>query len=488
MKNLDKIFYPRSIAVVGATENKFKWGSFILTNVLDGGFQGSVYPVTRSSATVYGRNACASVRDLPQPVDLVFITTPAGTVLEVLRDCASRNIKDVVMITSGFSEAGDEGRGLEKAVVDYADENGMNIVGPNTMGIVNTANRLYATGTLVRPVKGGISIIAQSGNVGSQIMEWAERQNVGIGKFIGSGNEGVIRCEDYLEYLDRDKDTSVILVYIEGLDDGRRFMEICRQTTLRKPVIVLKAGRTLAGSQAAASHTGAMAGSYRTYESALRQSGVIVAQNPTDLLYLSSAFDSLPLPRGNRVGVITLGGGWGVITADECEERGLVLPPLPPDVYRKLDSMLPPFWSRGNPVDLVGQPDRKLYHEATYAMAASEAFDAVIILGIVGSAKFALRIHETVMRMGYASREDLVELEKLFAGLQANFLDIIIDLMEKYRKPIYPVSVVPWPDDKMVYAKEGKRHKVVIHKTPEEAVFCLERQYEYSSYLKKRSS
>jgi acyl-CoA synthetase (NDP forming) len=487
MINLDKLFYPKSAAVVGASENKYKWGSFIFTNVVDGGFAGPVYPVTTSSAAVYGRRAYKALTEIEGDVDLVFITTPAVTVLGVLRECVAKGIKNVVMITSGFSETGEEGKRLEAEMVGYAKEHGINIVGPNTMGIVNTAHRMYATGTHVRPVKGGISIVAQSGNVGNQIMEWAEQQNVGIGKFIGSGNEGVLRCEDYLDYLNGDPDTSVILMYIEGIDDGRRFMEVAKNTTMKKPVIVLKAGRTDTGSKAAASHTGAMAGSYKTYETALRQSGVIVAKNPTDLLFISSAFDSLPLPKGNRVGVVTLGGGWGVITADECEERGLALPPLPGDVYKKLDAMLPPFWSRGNPVDLVGQPDRNLYIEATTSMAASPAFDAVIVLGIVGSAKFPIRIHEAAMRMGYSSREEIDGLVKLFEALQTNFLDIIIDLMEKYQKPIYPVSLIPSPEDKMVYMKEGKRYKVVIHQTPEEAVFCLERQHEYSSYLRKRS-
>ncbi len=487
MANLEKIFYPQSVAVVGATENMLKWGSFIFTNIIDGGFTGRVYPVSTTSAEIYGRKAFKSLTLIEDEVDLVFITTPASTVPGVLRECVVKKIKNVVMITSGFSETGEEGKNLEKEMVRFVRDNGINVVGPNTMGIINTANRLYATGTHVRPIKGGISIVAQSGNVGNQIMEWAELENVGIGKFIGSGNEGVLRCEDYLEYLNNDGDTSVIIMYIEGIDDGRRFIEVARKTTMRKPVIVLKAGRTGTGSKAAASHTGAMAGSYRTYESALRQSGAIVAKSPSDLLFISAAFDSMPLPKGNRVGVVTLGGGWGVITADECEERGLTLPTLPDDVYQKLDKMLPPFWSRGNPVDLVGQPDRNLFLEATYAMVASPAFDAVIILGIVGSAKFPLRIQEAAMRMGYATEEDVKALKKLFDEHQANFLDIILDLMEKYQKPIYPVALIPSPEDKMMYVREGKRYKVVIHNSPEEAVFCLERQFEYSSYLRKRS-
>ncbi len=175
------------------------------------------------------------------------------------------------MITSGFSETGEEGKRLEDEMIACCRANGISVVGPNTMGIVNTAVSLYATGSQVRAPRGGISIIAQSGNVGNQIMEWAEQQNIGIGKFVGSGNEGVLGCEDYIEYFGADPDTTVVLMYIEGVDDGRRFMETARNTSMKKPVIALKAGRTEIGSRAAASHTGAMAGSFRTYESALRQ-------------------------------------------------------------------------------------------------------------------------------------------------------------------------------------------------------------------------
>lgn len=486
MRNLDRIFYPRSIAVVGATENTFKWGSYITTNIIDGGFKGPVYPVAHNRETVYGRKAYPSLTAIEGEVDLVFITTPSPSVKGVLAQCVEKGIKNAVIITSGFSETGGEGKLLEDEIVAYAREHGLCIVGPNTMGIANLAADLYACGIFVRPNRGKISIVTQSGNVGNQIMEWAEQQDIGIGKFVGSGNEGMLRCEDYLEYLRDDKDTSVVLMYIEGLDDGRAFLEAARAITAHKPVIALKAGRTDVGSKAAASHTGAMAGSYATCASALEQSGVVLTKGPMELLTLSSAFDALPLPRGNRIGVVSLGGGWGVITADECEERGLTLPPLPRDVYEKLDSMLPSFWSKGNPVDLVGQPDRRLFEESTYAMVSSDAYDAVILLGMVGSIKFVTRIYETSARIGFGSMEKIEELNKLFAQIQSKFLDNIADLMARFNKPIYPVALISSPEDTMIHYKEGAPYKVVIYKTPEEAVFCLQEQYRYFRYLQKR--
>ena len=487
MKDLNRLFYPRTIAVVGASDKMFKWGSYIFTNLLAAGFKGEVYPVTVSKDEIYGRRAYKSLTDIPGEVDLVFNTTPAKQAMEVLRSCVAKGVKNVIMITSGFSETGAEGRRLEDEMVAFVREHGINMVGPNTMGIVNTAVSLFATGSLVKPMRGGISIVAQSGNVGNQVMEWAEQQDIGIGKFVGSGNEAVLMCEDYLDYLCDDVDTSVVLMYIEGIDNGRKFMEIARRTTMKKPVIALKAGRTDIGAKAAASHTGAMAGTHATYASALRQSGVILTMAPTEMLTLSAAFDAMPLPKGNRVGVITLGGGWGVITADECEERGLTLPPLPAHVMEKLDSMLPPFWSRGNPVDLVGQPDRALFVESLRLMASSDAFDAIIILGVIGATKFVVRVNQMVKDLGYGDDVNIDDLGKAFRKLQFEFLDYIIELMEQYDKPIYPVALVTSPEDKMLYSKNGGKYKVPVYKTPEEAVFCLAHQYEYSMYLRQRS-
>ncbi|RPI94772.1 MAG: hypothetical protein EHM32_06395 [Spirochaetales bacterium] len=237
MADIRKVFYPESIAVVGVSENLYKWGSFIFTNIIAGGFKGRVFPVAKNKETVYGYRAYNSVNEIEEDIDLVFITTPAVSVMEVLRDCVEKGAKNVVMITSGFSETGEEGKRLEEEMISYSRENGINIVGPNTMGIVNTAVSLYATGSQVRAPRGGISIIAQSGNVGNQIMEWAEQQNIGVGKFVGSGNEGVLGCEDYIEYFGADPDTSVILMYIEGVDDGRRFMDTARIASMVKPVI-----------------------------------------------------------------------------------------------------------------------------------------------------------------------------------------------------------------------------------------------------------
>ncbi|MBP7584389.1 MAG: CoA-binding protein [Spirochaetes bacterium] len=487
MKDLSKLFYPGSVAVIGASENVLKWGSIIISNVLDGGFKGEVHPVSTSNETVYGRRASKSLRDIGAPADLLIITTPAATVMGILRDCVATGIRNVVIVSSGFSEAGEEGRRHEREVREFALANGLNVVGPNTMGIANFKEGLHGMFSHVRLKKGGISLMAQSGNVGNQIMYWAEQQSIGMSKFVGSGNEAALMCEDYLDYFHGDADTSVIIMYLEGVDNGRSFMEAARRTTRDKPVVLLKGGRTRVGTKAAMSHTGALAGRIQIFSAAMEQAGVSMVDSQSEMLTLAAAFDSMPLPKGNRIGVVTLGGGWGVITADECEERGLTLPPLPEDVKARLDKMLPSFWSKGNPVDLVGQPDPNLFRESVEAMISSDAYDAVILLGIINSFKTAMRLYEATMRLGKPVEMNLEDMERTLDDLQNVFLDNIADLMEKYEKPIYPVALVAQADQPVVHApKSPKKYNAIIFRTPEEAVSCLAKQYRYSRYLRKQ--
>lgn len=488
MKKLDALFHPKSIAVIGATEGMFKWGSNVMTNILDGGFRGPIYPVSSSRDAVYGLTAYRSLTDIPGPVDLVYLATPAGSVMEVLRECVVKDVHNVVVISSGFSEAGGDGIRLEKEMIDFAVRHDINIVGPNTMGMSNLNCSLNGTGAHPRPRRGRISIIAQSGNVGNQIMLWAEIEGFGISKFVGSGNEAVLKVEDYLEYFNNDDETSVILIYLEGVDDGRRFIDIAKNTSLKKPVIALKAGRTEGGSRAAQSHTGALAGSFRIFESVMKQSGIMIAMNPTELLELSAAFDSYPLPKGNRVGIVTLGGGWGVITADECEERGLVIPPLPDDIRKKLDEKLPPFWSKANPVDLVGQPDINLFKESIELMVSTDAYDAIIVLGLIGSPRFGIRPLQAAHRLGFIPDDEMRMYEEGADLVEKDILDAIASLMEQYHKPIYPVSLAAFPNDELVHSREGSSYKVIVYKTPEMAVLCLSKQYLYSKYLQMRGN
>ena len=482
-EQLRPIFYPESVAVVGASNQFGKWGSIVLTNIVVGGFKGKIYPVNATDDQVVHLPAYRSLLDIPEPVDLVIIATPASTVPEIFRDIAATGSKGAVIISSGFSETDDEGKQLEKDIIDFAREHRFRFVGPNTMGITSSFQDFYATGLHARPKPGGVALVAQSGNLGTQLLQWAEEQNIELGIFIGSGNEADLDCNDYLTFLGQDENTKTILLYVEGIDDGRDFMENARKITPKKPVIMLKGGRTSAGGAAARSHTGSMSGSARMYEAMCKQTGVVWAKTSSELLDLSAAFTYLPMPKGNRVGISTLGGGWGVVTSDACVENGLTVPPLPEEIIGRIDPHLPPFWSRNNPVDLVGSQNIKAFLAALEELMKWDGVDAVITLGVLG------RI--TMIRgMIDSFRTTSPEYPDVFwdAALQQLeqeddlYKQRIVELMKEYDKPIIGVNLM---DDGTgtVFGPQDARYKGVTFPTPEQAVNALAKMLGYHRFL-----
>jgi acyl-CoA synthetase (NDP forming) len=260
---LEHVFNPKSIAMIGASASFGKWGQMIFSNIVAGGFAGKIYPVNPKEKKIFGIPVYKRVQDIPEPADLAIITTPADTVLSVLEDCGQRGTRTAVVVTSGFSETGEEGRALENKLVSLCKEKGIILVGPNTMGILCPRSQLFATGAHTRPRQGGVAFISQSGNLGIQLIHWAELQGVGVSLFVGSGNEAMVTCSDYLEYVAGDSQTRIIILYLESMREGRRFFETVKRINRIKPVIVLKGGRTEAGRAASASHTGSMSGRLR---------------------------------------------------------------------------------------------------------------------------------------------------------------------------------------------------------------------------------
>ena len=351
------LFYPESIAFIGASPTFGKWGNILLAYTISGGFKGDVHPVNPWSKTIFGKKTYPSILDVPGKVDLAVVTIPASKVSPLLPDLKKKGVKNMLLISSGFSETGEDGLRMEKALIKEAAEAGVLILGPNTMGIVNPHIDFYCAGSPVKPKAGSTAFVAQSGNMGVQLMAFAEKEGIGIRAFSGSGNESMITIEDYLDGFEIDDLTRVVMLYIESVKNGRRFFQSARRLGKKKPVILLKGGRTKAGTKAAASHTGAMSSDAKVFDAACRQAGVVQADYSTDLLDLTAGFSSLPLPDGNRAGIMTLGGGWGVVTADLCVEHGIEIPELPPEIIKKIDAILPPYWSRSNPVDIVGEQD-----------------------------------------------------------------------------------------------------------------------------------
>jgi acyl-CoA synthetase (NDP forming) len=481
--DLNPIFYPETVAIIGASNNFSKWGSFVMSHMLSGGYLGNVFPINPKEKEIYGRKVYTKIAAVPDRVDLAVITTPADTVIDVARQCIEKRVGGLVVVTSGFTETGEKGKAIEEELVRLVQAAEIPMVGPNTMGVMCTQKKLFALGAPLYPRRGDISFISQSGNLGNQMLEWAEQHSIGMSKFVGSGNEALVRKDHYLEYLAEDPDTRVILVYLEGIADGHRFLKMAEKTATKKPIIALKGGRTEAGGEAARSHTGSMAGNSAVFASAFRQTGIIEARNPTDMLDYSMAMANLPLPRGDRVGVITFGGGWGVVTCDAIVEEGMTVARLGPDVIEKLDKVLPSYWSRRNPVDLVGQINPEAFIESVRAVTESPDVDAVICLGVVGVSTMGLRSFTAS-----ATAADLDNLEyavrkardKLFT-IERGFLDHVNDIMNRTNKPVINVSLYAGATRERFQSRTG--YSEVVYTTPEKAVESLVAMYHYHRYL-----
>ena len=480
ISGLETLFKPESVALVGASTTFGKWGQLISSNIVAGGFKGKVYPVNPGRKEMFGLPVFSHIGDIRDPVDLVFIITPAKTVPSVLQECGEKGVKGAVIITSGFSEAGEAGKGLEREIVRIGLEKGIHIIGPNTMGIIAPYADLFATGSHSRPRKGSVAFVSQSGNLGNQLTHWAAQQGIGLSLFVGSGNEAMITCPDYLEYLEHDPHTKIIILYLESVGHGAHFMEVATRVNRKKPLIVLKGGRTEAGRTAAASHTGSMSGEDAIFRGACSQAGILNARVPSELLNLSAGFSSLPLPKGNRVGIVTLGGGWGVVTADECNERGLAVPDIPDRIIEAIGRHLPPFWSKGNPVDLVGTRDLDAPVVAVEELIKWEGIDAVMILGIVGRDEFVrFLIQSTRESDPEMSQEFLDQIEVLSREYEETFITRMVEFMEVYEKPIIGISMAR-TDKGTVRPLPGRRYSGVFYQTPETGVNVLAGMVAYS--------
>jgi acyl-CoA synthetase (NDP forming) len=477
---LEAIFSPKSIALVGASTAFGKWGQLISSNIIAGGYKGKIFLVNPGKKKMFGLPVFGHIGDIQDPVDLAFVITPAKTVPSVVEACGEKGVKGAVIITSGFSETDQAGKDLEQEIVRIGLEKGIHIIGPNTMGIIAPYADLFATGSHSRPRRGSVAFVSQSGNLGNQLTHWAEQQGIGISLFVGSGNEAMITCPDYLEYLEQDPHTRIIMLYLESVGLGEHFMEVATRVNRRKPVIVLKGGRTEAGRTAAASHTGSMSGEDAIFRGACRQAGILNARVPSELLNLSAGFSSLPLPKGNRVGIVTLGGGWGVVTADECNERGLVVPPIPDHIVEAIGRHLPPFWSKGNPVDLVGTRDLDAPIVAVEELIKWDGIDAIMVLGVVGRDEFVhMLIQSSLDADPEVSREFLDQIKTLSRHFEDSLISKMVEFMEIYEKPVIGVSLAR-TDMGTVRPVPGRRYSGVFYQTPETGVNVLARMVEYA--------
>jgi acyl-CoA synthetase (NDP forming) len=483
------LFYPNSVAFIGASGKLGKWGFTLLTNVIAGGFSGEIYLVNPNGGTIAGRTVHRTINDIPGKVDVGIVTIPAASVPELIPQFKAKGIKNMLLIASGFSETGANGRKKEEELVMKAREAGIRIIGPNTMGICNPHINFYCSGTHFRPKPGSTSIVAQSGNMGNQLLAFAELQGIGIRAFCGSGNEAMITIEDYLDAFEVDELTGIVMLYIESVKNGRRFIDSARNVSRKKPIVLLKGGQSKAGSHAASSHTGALSSDARVFDAVCKQAGIVKVEKPMDLLDLSAAFSSLPLPEGNRVAIMTLGGGWGVVTADLCEMYGLEIPELSKDILEKIDRILPPYWSRSNPIDLVGENDMSIPMTVMEELLGWDGCDAVINLGIMGKRHMASRVADSIKISDPEYSTDFLDaVKKTLKDLEDKYIEHIVKLMDKHHKPVLGVSIVKDEKDLTVYPVAGTQFKGVFYPTPEQAVESLSKMYEYHRFLKREES
>ena len=379
--NLDAVFHPSSIAVIGASREPNKIGHVIVKNFIDGGFGGKVYPINPTADSILGLKAYKSVQDIREKVDTAVIAVPAAAVAGVLLECGKKGIPSAVLITGGFSEVGNtEG---EREIAKIAEKYHIALIGPNCMGVLTPATRvdsvflpIYKLG---RPRVGNIAFISQSGAVGGCIVDLAARAGIGMSKFVSYGNAAVINECDLLEYLANDPETKIIVVYLEGVKDGRRFLEVARKITPKKPIVVIKAGKSAAGAEAAKSHTGALAGAAEAYTAAFRQARIIEAATLDQLFEFAKIFDT-PLPKGKKVGIITNGGGMGVLATDSLEYEKLKLAKLSDETNASLRQALPAYANVRNPLDIVGDADSHRYEVAINAMMKDDNVDVILLI------------------------------------------------------------------------------------------------------------
>lgn len=386
MNNIDSIFSPKSIAIIGASRQQGSVGQSLLANIIDSRFQGVVYPVNPKAQAILGIKSYPRVLDIPDDVDLAVIIVPASLVPQVLEECGVKGIKGAITISAGFREIGGHGVKLEQTVKDIIKKYNIALVGPNCLGVINTASdsSMNATFGTQMPKKGNISFISQSGALCVAVLDYAKEANIGFSKFISMGNKAGLTENDLLDYLNEDRQTDVILMYLEDLVNGREFMSIARKITSHprnpKPIIALKAGRTFVGAKAASSHTGSLAGSDKVYDAIFDQCGVIRGDTLEEIFDYVKVFSSQPLPRGKNVVIVTNSGGPGILATDSCIRYGLNIASLSSTTKKTLKSILPPTANLNNPMDLIAEAQHEEYEIALTAMLKQNNIHAALII------------------------------------------------------------------------------------------------------------
>ena len=378
VRQMNRIMKPDAVAVIGASSEDGKIGNSVMKNLINGGYQGEIYPIHPSAGEIMGRKAYKSVKDVPGTIDVAVFAIPAKFVAQALVECGEKKIPGAVLIPSGFAETGNvEG---QKEIQAIGRKYNVRLMGPNIYGFYYTPKNLCATFCTAYDFKGGAALSSQSGGIGMAIIGFSRSAKMGVSAIVGLGNKSDLDEDDLLTFFEQDDNTKIVAQHFEDLKDGRAFAEVAKRVSKKKPVVVLKAGRTAAGAKAASSHTAALAGNDKIYDDVLRQAGVIRALGLRDLLEYARAIPVLPTPKGENVVIITGAGGSGVLLSDACVDNGLKLMPMPPDLDAAFRKFIPPFGAAGNPVDITGGQPPKTYQD-TVRLGLEEPRIHALILG-----------------------------------------------------------------------------------------------------------
>ncbi|MEN8041683.1 MAG: CoA-binding protein, partial [Actinomycetota bacterium] len=377
---LHALFAPKSVAMFGASDRADSVGQIVFANLLGGDFNGEIYPINPKREEIQGHRAYPDLESIDQPVDLAVVATPAATVPAIVEECGRHGVKSMIILSAGFREVGAAGRALETKVQDLAKSYGIRFLGPNCLGIIRPSIGLNATFGNNSAAQGGIALVSQSGALCTAMLDWAEGRDIGFSAVVSTGIAADVDFGHILDYLASDPQTRSIILYIEGLQDSRRFMSGLRAAARAKPVIVIKAGRHSEGAAASMSHTGALVGGDEAFTAALNRSGVVRVETISQVFAAAGTLSSRYASSGDRIAIITNGGGPAVLAADHVPEVGLKLANLSEDAIKSLDAVLPDTWSRNNPVDIIGDAPPDRYRDAVDICLKDPEVDGVLVI------------------------------------------------------------------------------------------------------------
>ncbi len=452
MHSLDAIFKPRSIAVIGATPRPGSIARQILVNLFAYEFNGKIFPVNPKYEYIHSTKAYASVEDIPDPVDLAVIVVPAAGVLEAVEECARKGVKGLVIITAGFKETGPEGAKREQVIVDIVRKHGMRLVGPNCMGVLDATPdvRMNATFSPGTPPAGGISFMTQSGALGVAILLATERLHLGFAYFASVGNKADVSGNDLLEYWENDPHTSIITMYLESFGNPRKFTELATRISKKKPIVIVKSGTSAAGARAASSHTGSLAGTEAAADALLRQVGVLRVSSIEEMIHLLQGLTGTPMPKGNRLCLVTNAGGPAIMAADAADGHGLTMASLRDETRHAMRAVLPPEASVENPIDMIASagPDK---YEAILALALADPnVDIVIPIFVPPLIVDPLEVMRSITRVARAAGKPVLSVLMAEESYYQRIPREVPDAVPFYR----------YPEDAVKVAEHMNRHRL----------------------------